>query len=184
MDIFFSALLGLTVGMLPQWKVLRQPGKSGILLCLLYDVLRGMAVVAAIRFLFANPCEAALVGGVLATFGSVVKTWTGQERSRGLGVAGGALMFINPLPVVLWCLMWLTGYAAIRKNVDVGIMAGTIGGILLWAAAPDPLVRLTMVVDCATTAQLTSALLIIAFIVFFRHLRYIQALFRQQDVDD
>ncbi len=44
---------------------------------------------------------------------------------------------LNPLVLFLWGVMWITGFFAIKRNVHVGNVTGTIGAPIQLFAAPD-----------------------------------------------
>ncbi len=115
------------------------------------------------------------------------------KGGRGLASAAGALLAINPLPVLMWGIMWMTGYYVIRRDVHVGNMAGIIGAPLLIYTTPDLLLKKTMLVPLNAFLKLNektnlmetdfSRFKILVFmmciLIFIKHLEPIQKLFRE-----
>ncbi|MCS6965178.1 MAG: glycerol-3-phosphate acyltransferase [Candidatus Kapabacteria bacterium] len=148
----------------------------------LADILKGYAAVQLAHLLGGTAEFRALAtAAVMVVIGHNYNLFLGWAGGRGLAPAAGSLIAISWLPLLLWCLLWLTGYAAIRRNVHVGNMAGTIGTPILIATAPEPLVRLLLQVPCPSILQHTLFVVALAFPIFLRHLQPIRELFRQEE---
>jgi glycerol-3-phosphate acyltransferase PlsY len=104
-----------------------------------------------------------------------------QHYGRGLSLVAGVMLAVNPLPVILFALCWLTGYFVIRRNLYVGVMAGAIATPVLMYNAPDQLVWTFMQVRCETIPPFTFFVFILALQVFVRHLEPIRTMF---DIDE
>ena len=104
-----------------------------------------------------------------------------QQYGRGLSIVAGVMLAINPLPVVVFALCWLTGYFVIRRNLYVGVMAGAIATPILMYNAPEQLARMFMQVRCDTIAPFTFLVFILSLQVFVRHLEPIRTMF---DIDE
>ena len=108
--------------------------------------------------------------GDFAILGHNFNIFLRGKGGRGLAPAAGVSLAINPITLVFWCLMWLTGYYVIRRNVHVGNMTGTIGAAILLATAPTQLVRALMQLPCEPLMQHTILMMFICMQIFIRHL--------------
>ncbi|MEN3027513.1 MAG: glycerol-3-phosphate acyltransferase [Chlorobiota bacterium] len=153
----------------------------GIVVALM-DMLKGYGAVW-FTTLLSGTAEFHIIAtaAVMAVVGHNYNLFLGWAGGRGLAPAAGALIAMSWLPLLLWCLLWLTGYFAIRRNVHVGNMTGTIGTPILIATAPEPLVRLLLQVPCPSMLQHTLLVVALAFPIFLRHLQPIRELFRQEE---
>lgn len=110
-----------------------------------------------------------------------------MRGGRGLAPAAGAMAAINPLPVLLFCVMWVTGYYIIRKNVHVANVSGIIGMVLLLFSVPDKLLQATSILPSESSLQLTFLVLLVGGQILMRHaqpIRQIMASSHNVDGDD
>jgi glycerol-3-phosphate acyltransferase PlsY len=150
----------------------------GVLVALL-DMFKGYAAVQLAGLLFAGDFRMLATAAVMVVVGHNYNIFLRWAGGRGLAPAAGTLLAISWLPLLLWLLLWLTGYAAIRRNVHVGNVTGTIATPILIATAPEPLVRLLLQVPCPSMTHHTLFVLLLAVPIFLRHLQPIRDLFRQ-----
>lgn len=151
----------------------------GVLVACL-DMLKGYTAIRLAELLPGADFRILASAAVMTVIGHNYNVFLRWAGGRGLAPAAGALLAMSWLPLLLWLLLWLTGYAAIRRNVHVGNMTGTIGTPLLIATAPEPLVRLLLQVPCPSMAQHTLFVLALAVPIFVRHLQPIRELFRRE----
>ncbi len=100
------------------------------------DFLKGTAVALFARSfaygIFA-PVAAASLAVIIGHNHSVFMKFRG---GRGLSAAAGALLQINPFALILWVVMWLTGYFVIKKNVHVANITASLMTPILVTTAP------------------------------------------------
>jgi glycerol-3-phosphate acyltransferase PlsY len=204
LGLISAVVLGYVVGCLPSayWAVrwttgqdIRQCGTGNVgaanayevtgklwvgLVVALMDILKGYTAVRMVELLPGADFRLLATTAVMLVVGHNYNVFLGWAGGRGLAPAAGALLALSWLPLILWCLLWLTGYTAIRRNVHVGNMTGTVGTPILIATAPEPLVRLLLQVPCPSMTQHTLFIVALAFPIFLRHLRPIRELFRQE----
>ncbi len=145
----------------------------------LLDMLKGYAAVHCAQLLPMADFHTVATAAVMVVVGHNYNAFLRWAGGRGLAPAAGALLAISWLPLLLWCLLWITGYMAIRRNVHVGNMTATVGTPILIATAPEPLVRLLSPLLLPTMTQHTLFIVALAFPIFLRHLQPIRELFRQ-----
>lgn len=149
----------------------------GITVALL-DMLKGYVAVQLAQAMPGTSFPTMAAAATMAVVGHTYNAFLGWAGGRGLAPAAGILLAVSWLPLLLWCLLWLTGYGAIRRNVHVGNMTATIGTPILIATAPEPLVRLLLQQAVPTMTQHTLFVLTLAIPIFLRHLQPIRELFR------
>ncbi len=142
------------------------------------DMLKGYIAIQLIQALPGAGFTAVAAGGTMVVVGHTYNVFLQWAGGRGLAPAAGVLLAVSWLPLLLWCLLWLTGYAAIRRNIYVGNMTATIGTPILIATAPEPLVRLLLQLAVPTMVEHTLFVLTLAVPIFLRHLHPIRELFR------
>ncbi|MFM8473489.1 MAG: glycerol-3-phosphate acyltransferase [Candidatus Kapaibacterium sp.] len=103
---------------------------------------------------------------------------------RGIATAGGVALALNPLPLLLWALMYLTGFTVIRKDIHVGSMTGIIGLLILTYTTPTTLLNLTMMMPPFEPGLLKGVVYMLCFIMFLRHIEPVRALFEKMRADE
>lgn len=152
----------------------------GVLVACL-DMLKGYAAIRLVGLLPGADFRVLATAAVMVVLGHNYNVFLRWAGGRGLAPAAGILLAMSWLPLLLWLLLWATGYVAIRRNVHVGNMTATIGTPILMATAPEALVRLLLQVPCPSMTQHTVFVLLLAVPIFLRHLRPIRELFRQEE---
>lgn len=133
------------------------------------DLMKGMAPVwLAIQYQSSNFNLTALtVGGVL--LGDVFPVWLNFRGSRGLNVAAGALLMVDPRLVIIWLAGFIVFYLVIRQHI-IAILISTFG--------------LPLVVFFARHIYFTDntliLILLIAVLIFQRHLERVPDLVEQK----
>jgi glycerol-3-phosphate acyltransferase PlsY len=136
-------------------------------------VQAGLAVMAAFQV---STFVAPAVAGFFCVFGHCYNVWQGGRGGRGLAPAAGVMLGINPVPLVVFCLMWATGYFVIRRNVHVGSVAGALGTPLLLFSAPELLLSTFMRVPCEKLSLHTVFLWMLCIQLLVRHAEPIREL--------
>jgi len=166
------------VGALNAYEVTGKPW-VGVLTGLV-DALKGWAAVMLARWCCEAEFGIVAVAGVMAVVGHTFNVFLRWQGGRGLATAAGVLLGVSLLPLLLWLLMWVTGYLAIRRDIHVGNMTATIATPILTASAPEPLVRMLLLMPHAGMLEHALFVVGLALPIFVRHLGPIRALFRQE----
>ena len=146
------------------------------------DMLKGYIAVQLAHALLPNDFIAAGIAASLALIGHNFNIFLRGKGGRGLATAAGISLAINPLWLLIWCLMYGTGYFIIRRNVHVGAMTGTLGLALLIYTTPPQLISMMMLIPYTdmngtpfpTMTQHTVLVLFLCFQIFLRHLQPIR----------
>jgi glycerol-3-phosphate acyltransferase PlsY len=157
------------------------------------DALKGFAAVMFARKIGGEDFFLTSLAAFFVVFGHNMNVFLKFKGGRGLAPATGALLAINPLPVLMWGIMWLTGYYVIKRDVHVGNMAGTIGAPMLLYTTPDLLLKKTMLIPLSSFQKIHEKtgvvmwdfssfkilIFMICILIFIKHLEPIRKLFRE-----
>jgi acyl phosphate:glycerol-3-phosphate acyltransferase len=146
------------------------------ILTMVLDALKGIVAVYLCQIVFGDWFAAKGVAAVAVIVGHNYNIWLRGKGGRGLATATGAFAMINPLAILLWDLMYVTGYFAIRRHVHVGAFVGTVGlAILIWST-PDRLIRLTTLVPSMDPFQVKLTVFLACIPIFLRHVQPVRDL--------
>ncbi len=204
---FLCAVLGYGLGAIPTaWLIVRSThsvdirnegtgnvgamnsydvtGKKriGILIAIL-DALKGVAAVLIARAIGADFFGVA-VAAIFAVIGHCYNVFLKFHGGRGLATSAGIALAINPLVLILWVLMYLTGYYVIRRDVHVGSMSGILGVSILLYTTPSLLLQKMMQLPGVDITQFKAMVWLISAILFVRHLEPIRDLFRRMQTEN
>lgn len=201
--LLMMAALGYAIGCIPTaWIALRlSTGKNVIeegtgnagamnvyevsgkrilgLLVMLGDALKGMAAVFVAHMLHGDWFAATAFCMVGCIAGHNFNIFFRGRGGRGLATAMGAFAVVNPAAVVVWFVMYLTGYYIVRRDVHVGAVAGTIGVAVLFASTPESVLRSSTLQPLIAPGQMRMLILASSLLIFARHIKPMQALFRK-----
>jgi glycerol-3-phosphate acyltransferase PlsY len=99
-------------------NVQRSLGTGAGVAVLVLDFVKGMVPVAAVSLATGNPYLAGLAG-IAAVVGHVWPAFAGFRGGRGVATAGGALVLLVPIAVVLTFVV-LVGVVALTRYVSLG----------------------------------------------------------------
>lgn len=164
----------------------------GIVTALL-DLLKGAGAVLLVRKISGDEFFLTALAAFFVVLGHNLNIFLKLKGGRGLAPAAGAILAINPLPVLLWGMMWVTGYYVIKRHVHAGNVAGTLGAPILFYTTPDLLIQKTLLMPMreflilnektgimqTDFSKLKMLVFLICVLIFIRHLKPIQELFRE-----
>lgn len=142
------------------------------------DALKGLIAVRLAIALGVSFFGIAMVA-VFVVMGHCFNVFFKFKGGRGLATATGAMLTLNPLPLILWGLMYLTGYFAIRRDIHVGAVSGTLGTMILLFTTPSLIINALMLVPVADVTQFKLMVWMICVIIFIRHIEPMRELFRK-----
>ncbi|MCX8051200.1 MAG: glycerol-3-phosphate acyltransferase [Chlorobi bacterium] len=200
---FVAAALGYAIGSIPTaWLVVRRlvgkdlrregsgnigarnsydvTGKTWVGIAVaLADTAKGAAAVIVAQ-LVSSDFLGAVAAGTSAVIGHNWSMFLGGRGGRGLAPAAGVALAINPLPLVLWLLMYATGYFAVRRHVHVGNVAGTLGTAILIVNTPGALLRAMAIVEPFEVVPFKLAVVAICLAILIRHIEPMRQLLQKQ----
>lgn len=188
-----AAVLGYAIGLIPvayilmkltSGKDIRNEGTGNIgamnmyevtgkrwigILTFLLDALKGVATVLIAQLLFSHWFLATAVAGVACVAGHNYNVLLGGKGGRGLATATGVFAIVNPFMIVLWDIMYLTGFYVIRRDVRVASMVATLGSGVLIFSTPERVLRLTTILpDVYSMTELKLFAAATLFLIFVR----------------
>jgi len=188
-----AAALGYAIGLLPagyllmklsSGKDIRAEGSGNVgamnvyevtgnrwigILTFLVDALKGVAAVLISLAVFDRWFLATAVAGAACVAGHNFNVLLGGKGGRGLATATGVFAIVNPFMIVLWDIMYLTGFYVIRRDIRVASMVATLGSGVLIFSTPERVLRLTTLIPEAysmTELKLFAATTL--FLIFIR----------------
>jgi hypothetical protein len=103
-------------------------------------------------------------------------------RSKGFWSAAGAAIITSPFLIVLFAIMWLTGYGVLGKQKAIAMMSGIIGTALLSPTTPALILQTFQIIPFAERAEHTLFALLLCMTLFIRNLDDIRHII-QQNID-
>jgi acyl-phosphate glycerol 3-phosphate acyltransferase len=147
------------------------------------DIAKGILAVKVGAMIQGDTFLAPALTGFFATLGHnynfIFKPQT--QVGRGLSIVFGVMLAINPVPIVVFAVCWLTGYFVIRRNVYVGIFTACVATPILMYNAPEALAKTFMLVRCDTISAFTMFVFLLCLQVIVRHFEPIRAMFNESD---
>ncbi len=153
------------VGTLNSYLVTRSKMVGGAVF--LGDLLKGLAAVWLARVSFGGQFDTSAMAAAAAVLGHNYPVWLHFRGGRGLATGAGALVFVAPLVIALWGLLWVGGFQILRKVNVANALASIVAALLLLLAPGQGLTPLFM--SDAETWQYKIFALIFFSIILSRH---------------
>ena len=135
------------------------------------DAAKGALAVMFARWLTGNDFYAVSLAASFVVIGHNFNVFLKFKGGRGLAAALGAVLLVSPIAIILWALMWVTGYYAIRRNVHVANVIGTVGMLLLLYGTPDQMILIMRTMPFWKTDQYLIMVTVMAIFIFARHIK-------------
>ena len=154
MDYLISFLIGYLLGSIPTGFLLlkksrgidiRNEGSGNVgaynsydvtkskmigLSVLLIDLLKGILSVLIIKFIYPGLFVFPALSLFFAVFSHCYNPWLNFKGGRGLATAAGGSMFLVPVLVAAWGILWVIFYIS-RKDILFANIAATIMSVLV-----------------------------------------------------
>lgn len=150
----------------------------GVLVALL-DISKAIFAIALARAV-TDSFHGVAAAGLCVVLGHNWSIFLKGRGGRGLAPAAGVALALNPLPLILWLIMYATGYFAIRRNVHVGSVSGTLGTAILVVNTPGALLHALAVSEPFVTLEFKFAVVAICVAILVRHIEPIRQLLHQE----
>lgn len=148
MDYILSAFLGYFLGSIPTAYILlkkvkgidiRFQGSGNVgtlnsyevtnskvigIIVLFVDLLKGILSVVLTKIVFGNEFLLPSIALVFAVFGHCFSVWLKFKGGRGLATAAGGSIFIAPVILFLWGILWLVTYL-FKKDIHLANILAT-----------------------------------------------------------
>lgn len=207
MDAFYAALIGYLLGSVAFSKIIvkystgidliaegsknagamnsyETTGKKWIgLLVFFLDALKGYLACLLTYYLFPNSKDMMSLlsyAGVFVVIGHNFNLWLRMKGGRGLASAVGVLLFVNPLAILLWGILWLISYYGIRKNIHVANAMATVAAPLMVYTTPSKIIEITTLVAFDGATRYLQLVIMLAFVIFLKHIEPLQKLIKEK----
>jgi glycerol-3-phosphate acyltransferase PlsY len=159
-------------------------GKKWIgIVVFLLDGIKGYLACMIVYLLFTDSEDLMTLlsyAGVFAVIGHNFNLWLRMKGGRGLATAVGVLLFINPLTIFQWAIVWLISYYGVRKNVHVANALATIGAPIMVMISPDKLIEITTLVAYEDATRYLQLVAMLAFVILLKHIEPLQKLLEEK----
>ncbi len=135
----------------------------------LVDALKGATAILLANFISNGNFTMIGIAAVWVVVGHNFNIFLKFKGGKGLATAFGAMLFINPLTIILWGLMWITGYNVIKKDINVGNISATILAPLLLFSSPTELIKLLNIIPIDSIISLKILFIVICVVVLLKH---------------
>lgn len=140
-------------------------------LVLLADAAKGAVTILLISLLPDASYTDMAVGGLWAVIGHNFSIFMGLKGGRGLATTTGVFLVLNPLPVILWCLLWLTGYYVIKRHVHIANAIATVAAPVMIFSTPDKLLDIFAFMPITDHMQFKILVTLICVVILIRHIK-------------
>lgn len=147
------------------------------------DVLKGVLTVVVAKMLVNDWLAGVAFMSVGCLLGHNYNVFLKFKGGRGLATAAGIFLAASPLGVVVWLLMFATGYFVIMRNVHVGSMIGILGVGILFYSIPNKVITDLSIIPVYEASQMRLYVLACAFVLFLRHIQPIREIIATMNKD-
>ncbi len=160
--------------------------KAGLLVALV-DILKGFVPIVVSSWIVPENFVYAAGAGFFAVAMHNFNPLLGWKGGRGLATAAGVFLALCPVAVVFWGVMYVTGRAAITKNVNVLSVIATLGmAAMLFGTPVDAeafnnfLIDMMWLTPAEFSSQLKVFVIVISLLIIYKHIEPIRALVQQK----
>ncbi|PKL85654.1 MAG: hypothetical protein CVV22_07060 [Ignavibacteriae bacterium HGW-Ignavibacteriae-1] len=195
MNLYLAMLIGLVIGSIPSAFLIvkRLQGiditsegsknmgamnsyestgsrKIGIFV-LLADVAKGAIAVLLISLLPDVTYTDMAVGGLWAVIGHNFSIFMGLKGGRGLATTVGVFLVLNPIPVILWLLLWLTAFYVIKRHIHIANAIATVATPIMVFSTPDKLLDIAAFMPITDHLQFKILVTAVCIVILIRHIK-------------
>jgi glycerol-3-phosphate acyltransferase PlsY len=195
MNLYFAMLIGLVIGSIPSAflivkrlhgvDILSEGSKNmgamnsyestgsrkiGVFV-LIADVAKGAIAVLLISLLPDVSYSDMAVGGLWAVIGHNFSIFMGLKGGRGLATTVGVFLVLNPIPVILWLLLWLTAYYVIKRHIHIANAIATVATPIMVFSTPDKLLDIAAFMPITDHMQFKILVTAVCIVILIRHIK-------------
>lgn len=138
---------------------------------LLLDMAKGAGAVLLARYLTGDDFPTASIAGLLAVTGHNFNIFLKFKGGRGLASAAGAVIFINPIILIIWFMLYLAGLNTIMNQVHVGSSIATVLTPFIIYLLPPFVIGWLMMIEGASTQEFLYFSIVLSFLIMLRHIK-------------
>ncbi len=145
--------------------------KPAAVLVLALDLLKGALPVWYVQTVLPENFNVLLIVFLGLLLGHLFPVWLKFKGGRGLAVAAGAMLVVQPLLVVIWLVIWGVFFTVIRKHIVASMAATFILPIVVYFTK-----------DSFFNNELLLITLLVCILIFQRHLARIPDLVEEKRI--
>ncbi len=147
---------------------------------LLLDALKGAAAVY-IAYLIKPEVISIALASIFSVLGHNFSIFLKLKGGRGLATDAGVFALINPLFILIWGVMFLSGWFIIKKNVHVANVTATICAPLMIFYTPPAFLDKTLLLMPVPATDLLIFGSIVCLIILVKHIQPLMELAKSTD---
>ncbi|MFM6955147.1 MAG: hypothetical protein ACKOX1_01190 [Ignavibacteria bacterium] len=133
-------------------------------------VYAGLSMISAfIGMMVFGTFSAAAIGSAMTALFSTFNPFA-RFRHSGIGAVLGATLAVSPFPILLFAVMYATGYGVLGKKHAIGMMSGILGTILLVPTTPHTILKSMEFIPFRDISEHTVFIIILGLTLFVKHL--------------
>jgi len=130
----------------------------------------GLAMLSAfIGMIIFGTFSAAAIGAAMTTLFSAFNPFA-RFRHTGIGSAFGAVLAVSPFPIILFALMYTTGYGVLGKKHAIGMMSGILGTMLLAPTTPHTILKAVEFIPFRDITEHSIFIIALGLTIFVKYL--------------
>ncbi|MGA1278571.1 MAG: hypothetical protein ACO30M_04045 [Candidatus Kapaibacteriota bacterium] len=130
----------------------------------------GLSMIAAfIGMMIFGTFSAAAIGATMTTLFSAFNPFA-RFRHSGIGSAFGAALAVSPFPILLFALMYATGYGVLGKKHAIGMMSGILGTMLLAPTTPHTILKAFEFIPFRDISEHSIFVIVLGLTLFMKNL--------------
>lgn len=148
------------------------------------DALKGAVVMAAVMWHHPDSLYAAAAAAIAVIVGHNWNVFLKGKGGRGLATALGVFAVLNPAFIIVWGVVYLTGYYVIRRNIHIATIVACIGAATLAWSTPDPVLTATTRMAGADATTMRVLIAAVCFALFVRQIEPVREFLRTSGFSD
>ncbi len=153
---------------------------TGVLVFIM-DISKAIAAVLIANEISSGDNYSLMISAVFCVLGHNYNVFLKFSGGRGLAPATGILLLLSPLGLFLWCLMYVSSYFVIAKNIHVASFAASITAPLLLTSMPVEFVEIGSSLVISDFTQFKIGYAMIGFLIVLRHAAPIKELIKGKE---
>lgn len=141
------------------------------------DLLKGFIAVM-IASLIADDFYSVSLAAVWVILGHNFNIFLGFRGGRGLATAVGIFLAINPFTLIIWILMWITGFYGIKRDVHAANAIASLGTPVLIFSSPGELISIFNIMMNFEMLDYKLLVMVLNIIILIRHIKPLKKLFK------
>lgn len=130
----------------------------------------GLSMISAfIGIMIFGTFSAAAIGSAMTALFGTFNPFA-RFRHSGIGAVLGATLAVSPFPILLFAVMYATGYGVLGKKHAIGMMSGILGTILLVPTTPHTILKSMEFIPFRDITEHTVFIIILGLTLFVKHL--------------